>query len=263
MSRSERKQARIERYNELADKAEARSSAAFNRSTSIVSCIPAGQPILVGHHSEGRHRRTLDRSWDALGESVRESDKADYFRRKAEAAENNNAIYTEDEDAEERLVEKIANLEKLQQAMKERNKVVKSKKLTDAEKIVRLVEMGMTETNAQELLKPDYCGRIGYPAYALTNNNATIRNAKKRLESVQRLKSMGRKEYEVNGVRVVENPQENRFQIVFGYKPSEDVRKELKRSGYRWSPHNECWQCYLKRWNMDAGKRILESLSTQ
>lgn len=263
MSRSEKKQNRIDRYKKLAEKAESRSMTAFNRSTNIVSGIPAGQPILVGHHSERRHRLALDRSWNSLGESVRESEKADYYRRKAEAAENNNAIYTEDEDAEERLVEKIANLEKLQQAMKDRNKVIKSKKLTDAEKIVRLVEMGMTETNAQELLEPDYCGRVGYPSYALTNNNATIRNAQKRLENVRRLKTLERKEYQVNGIRVVENPQENRFQIFFGYKPSEEVRKKLKNYGYRWSPQNVCWQCYLKRYSIDAGKRILESISNQ
>ena len=54
-----------------------------------------------------------------MGKSVHESEKADYYRRKAEAAENNNAIYTEDDDSVERLEEKIARLKKLQQAMKD------------------------------------------------------------------------------------------------------------------------------------------------
>ena len=102
-SRSERKQNRIDRYNELARKAETKSIEAFEHSNSIVKCIPMGQPILVGHHSEKRHRRDLDKSWNALGKSVQESEKAEYYRQKAEAAENNNAIYTEDEDSVERL----------------------------------------------------------------------------------------------------------------------------------------------------------------
>ena len=51
-SRSERKQNRIDRYNELARKAETKSIEAFEHSNSIVKCIPMGQPILVGHHSE-------------------------------------------------------------------------------------------------------------------------------------------------------------------------------------------------------------------
>ena len=192
-SRSERKQNRIDRYNELARKAETKSIEAFEHSNSIVKCIPMGQPILVGHHSEKRHRRDLDKSWNALGKSVQESEKAEYYRQKAEAAENNNAIYTEDEDSVERLEEKIARLEKLQQAMKDRNKIVRDKKLTEEEKIAkllslirqmcirdRLIETGMTEKAAQGLIVPDVCNDIGYAACYLTNNSATIRNAKKR-----------------------------------------------------------------------------------
>ena len=91
-TRSERKQNRIDRYNELARKAETKSIEAFEHSNSIVKCIPMGQPILVGHHSEKRHRRDLDKSWNAMGKSVQESEKAEYYRKKAEAAENNNAI---------------------------------------------------------------------------------------------------------------------------------------------------------------------------
>ena len=244
-SRSERKQNRIDRYNELARKAETKSIEAFEHSNSIVKCIPMGQPILVGHHSEKRHRRDLDKSWNALGKSVQE---------------NNNAIYTEDEDSVERLEEKIARLEKLQQAMKDRNKIVRDKKLTEEEKIAKLIETGMTEKAAQGLIVPDVCNDIGYAACYLTNNSATIRNAKKRLERVKRLKSQEEKTYEVNGIRVVENPQENRFQIFFVKKPAEEIRQKLHRVGYRYSYGNGCWQCYLKRWNIEAGKQILMSL---
>lgn len=178
-TRSERKQNRIDRYNELARKAETKSIEAFEHSNSIVKCIPMGQPILVGHHSEKRHRRDLDKSWNAMGKSVQESEKAEYYRKKAEAAENNNAIYTEDEDSVERLEEKIARPEKLQQAMKDRNKIVRDKKLTEEEKIAKLIETGMTEKAAQGLIVPDVCNDIGYAACYLTNNSATIRNAKK------------------------------------------------------------------------------------
>ena len=79
-TRSERKQNRIDRYNELARKAETKSIEAFEHSNSIVKCIPMGQPILVGHHSEKRHRRDLDKSWNAMGKSVQESEKAEYYR---------------------------------------------------------------------------------------------------------------------------------------------------------------------------------------
>ena len=48
------------------------------------------------------------------------------------------------------------------------------------EKIAKLIETGMTEKAAQGLIVPDVCNDIGYAACYLTNNSATIRNAKKR-----------------------------------------------------------------------------------
>ena len=124
MNRKEKQQARKEHYEELAEKANARSAQAFERSHKMVEHIPLGQPILVGHYSERGHRRLLDRSWNKMGESVKESEKADYYRRKAEAAANNDAIYTGDDDAEERLREKIAGLETAQEQMKAANRAL-------------------------------------------------------------------------------------------------------------------------------------------
>lgn len=259
---NEKKQNRIDRFKELAWKAEQKSQAAFERSSKMVEGIPAGQPILVGHHSEKRHRSVLERSWNAVEQSVKEQEKAEYYRRKAEAAENNNAIYTEDEDSVKRLEEKIAAHEKLQLSMKDRNKIVR-KKITDDEKVAELVKTGMKESVARALLVPDFCGRIGYPICTLTNNNAVIRNAKKRLEQVKQLKAQERKEYDVNGAHIVENPQENRFQIYFRKKPAENIRQSLHHAGYRYSYENGCWQCYMKRWNIEAGKKILLSIGEE
>lgn len=56
---NERKQARINRYRELAEKNHAAASAQHEESRQMMSAIPMGQPILVGHHSEARDRRYL------------------------------------------------------------------------------------------------------------------------------------------------------------------------------------------------------------
>lgn len=255
MTREEKRQARIDYYKERATQATGRSNAAYERSNSAVSDIPFGQSILVGHHSERGHRSALARSHASMDKMVEESRKAEYYQHKAEAAENNHAIYTEDENAIERLEEKITNLTKIQEQMKAANKIVRSKKLTDIEKIDRLVlELEIKKESAQTIV-PN-----GFSDYSLTNNNAVIRNAKKRLEQIKILREKQDKEYEVNGVKVIENYTENRFQIFFGYKPEEEVRKNLKNAGYRWSPSNECWQCYMKRWAMEQGKSILEAI---
>lgn len=80
----ERARAKAERYEELADKAYERSNAAFERSNAAVKDIPFGQPILVGHHSEGKHRAALKRSDQAMRKSVDEMHKAEAHESKAE-----------------------------------------------------------------------------------------------------------------------------------------------------------------------------------
>lgn len=82
----ERAAERSDRYDARADKAEELSTRLGDYSRSIIAGIPAGQPILVGHHSEKRHRRALDRSWNVLGKAVEASKKAEYYTRRAETA---------------------------------------------------------------------------------------------------------------------------------------------------------------------------------
>ena len=62
MTRRERMENRIERSETWAASAEAKSSSHFNTAHQLVAAIPMGQPVLVGHHSENRHRRALERS---------------------------------------------------------------------------------------------------------------------------------------------------------------------------------------------------------
>lgn len=83
----EKAEARAERMSERADKAESNSTAAYNRAHEIGSFIPFGQPILVGHHSEGKHRRDLDKIDNAMRKSCEEDDKAKYYQDRAKSAE--------------------------------------------------------------------------------------------------------------------------------------------------------------------------------
>jgi hypothetical protein len=71
----ERSKDRAERHREYADNAAKRSEGCMNSAHQILDIIPPGQPILVGHHSEGRHRRDLARV-DRYFEKAREEDKA-------------------------------------------------------------------------------------------------------------------------------------------------------------------------------------------
>lgn len=80
----ERARAKAERYGAIADKASEKSDMYFQKSQDAVAGIPFGQPILVGHHSEGRHRADIRRSDNAMRHSVEEADKAKEYNGKAE-----------------------------------------------------------------------------------------------------------------------------------------------------------------------------------
>ena len=74
----ERKQARIDRYREKAERARQESKELSRESISMLEHIPPGQPILVGHHSERGHRKLLERSDRKMEQSIAASEKAAY-----------------------------------------------------------------------------------------------------------------------------------------------------------------------------------------
>jgi len=78
---------RIERFTSRAAAAEHRADGRRKTATSIVGQIPLGQPVLVGHHSEGRHRRALERSDQHMRKALEESRKAEYWQNRARGSE--------------------------------------------------------------------------------------------------------------------------------------------------------------------------------
>lgn len=231
--------ARIERMRERAERAEKAADSLYSSARSMASVIPFGQPILVGHHSEGRDRKYRARITSKFEKSFETQDKAKYYAQKAEAAENSTAISSDDPEAVVKLREKIAKAEKEQNLMKAANKLLKSKKGPKREELHKL---GLTDANIDNLLQPDFCGRIGFPDYAIKNNNANIRRMKERLATLEAKSQDEESETEINGVKIVENVDENRCQVFFDGKPAENVRSYLKSNGFRWSPYNGCWQ---------------------
>jgi hypothetical protein len=109
----ERRLAKAERLREWADKREAKASAAFEQAHSMSEAIPFGQPILVGHYSEGRDRRYRDRILTTGLRGVEHSRKAEEMNRRADNIEAaaDRAVYSDDPDAVDRLRERIAELE--------------------------------------------------------------------------------------------------------------------------------------------------------
>lgn len=163
-------------------------------------------------------------------------------------------IRSNDEKAIEKLEYKIADLKELQERMKSANRAVRLKDTEHGDDLLR--EMGFSEDAIRQLREPDFCGRIGYPSFLLTNNNANIHRLEERLESLKSVKKQGTAETEYNGFRVVENTEAMRYQILFDEKPDADVRSILKSNGFKWAPSQSAWQRQITT----AGKYALDKV---
>ena len=105
----ERQEYKKEMYQERAEKADKRSQSHYEKHRNIASVIPMGQPILIGHHSEKKHRNDLKRI-----------DKADYYRNKVDNIDNSKVISSDDPQAIEKLQARIEELEKAKEEVKAR-----------------------------------------------------------------------------------------------------------------------------------------------
>ena len=112
--RRERLERKLEQRKEWAEKAKAASQAESEKAFAAIAGISPGQPILVDHHSAGRHRAALRRHDSAMHRCVERGKMAEHLEEKAEglAAQLNHDIYSVDPDALEALEEKIAILER-------------------------------------------------------------------------------------------------------------------------------------------------------
>lgn len=243
---------------------------------------PFGQPILVGHHSEKRHRKYIERFGQAVEKSILLEKKADYHAEKIENIENPHAISSDDPEAVQKLKEKLAGIEARIEAVKEHNKKAASfvhlslfpghyrgdckdyvftntnghykryatindntKEITWLIKSVKPAIRAMIENYAKtgkleqtELTDDQKC----FDPYVLQNLNGNKTRVKDRIAYLEKLAQVKPVEESNNGITYQVDTSENRVKIFFPGKPSDEIRTKLKRSGWRWSPFNGCWQ---------------------
>lgn len=173
-----------------------------------------------------------------------------------------NIIKSGDADALEQLQKKLEKAEALQTEMKAVNAYYRKHKTLKGYK-------DYTDERATELdkaIKESMYG-VPFPPYALTNNNAKIRNTKARIKQLERLKEVAetateqsKDEYKTDLFEVIENAEIMRLQLKFEDKPDADTRTVLKRHGFKWSPKNGVWQRQLTNNAKYALQNIIKEL---
>lgn len=167
-------------------------------------------------------------------------------------------IKSGDEKAVEKLEEKLESLKELQESMKAANKAIRMKDKKKGDEKLR--DMGYSDEQIRELRQPDFCGRIGFPGYALQNNNANIHRVEERLKSLKAAKEKGTQETENEFFKIVRNTEIMRLQIIFEGKPEPEVRELLKSNGFRWAPSQSAWQRNLNRNSEYSLQKVIEGM---
>lgn len=257
----ENKNQRINKANAKAAKLKQQSASLQTQADQLLSAIPPGQPILIGHHSEKKDRNYRDKIHNKFRQANEAWKKAVYYDQVALAAAQNTAISSDDPQAIEKLQQRIADLQSWQQFMKQANQCIRKK---DKDTFLQCPN---TSPALWELLNTTDCmGDKGYPPYKLSNNNQNIKRLEARLQSLQKVLPV-EKEKTVNGITIVLNEEANRVQLVFPAKPAENVRHALKKHGFRFSYTESAWQRHLNTAGMQAAdyfcNTVYPSLSNQ
>jgi hypothetical protein len=247
--------AKRERFSELASQNAAKSTNEVTRAIDMVHGLPAGQPILVGHHSERSHRALLSRSDNAMKRGIEADKKADYYQERA-ASVGTAGISSDDPDALPKLIEQRDKRVSLQNHMKAVNKALRSNDSDSA-----LKALGLTDKQIEQINTPNTFGDKGYARFELTNNNANIRRLNKRIEELQALYSTDLPTLENDEVAI--EWEQGRAMINFkGGKPSDEARTLAKKAGFRWSRYQSRWTRKLNQRTIFEAKRVFNELNS-
>lgn len=259
-SYEEKQEARRQRYLDRAEKAQQEYENLHKEAHQMAQLIPFGQPILVGHHSEGRDRRYRGRIHDKFGKAFAALDKSKHYEEKA-ASVGTGGISSDDPDALQKLREKLIGLQRNHEHMKAANRAIRLSK-TEEQRIIALTAIGFTEEQARELIKPDCMGYVGYAPFSLANSNANINSTKKRIAELEAQEQRKDKKEETELYTYREDTAENRVMFEFDGKPSLEVRNVLKRHGFKWSPRRLAWVRYLNNNGLYAAQEVRKQLDT-
>ena len=120
LNSQQRAQNKADKLEGYAANAEKRATAYYEASNEGREFLALGEPIKVGHHSERRHRKLIERNWARMGKCVEESEKAkEYERRAAYWAERANKIDLSMPDSLEYFEEELRKAKEYHQKLKD------------------------------------------------------------------------------------------------------------------------------------------------
>jgi hypothetical protein len=230
--RQEARRARLERAAERAGE-EARER--FSGARRSVDGIPSGQPILIGHHSERRHRGALAKHDRHMRAGLDAEQRAHTLAARAEAV-GTGGISSDDPEAVAKLEDKRTDLERTRDRMKAINAAYRKR---DAGALASLGAPALDVLDAQVATAYSW-EKQPYPKWQLANLGARIRDAAKRageLALIPAHQAEGASEPRTFGALVVlTDPAELRVLIRSPHKLPRPAYQLVRGVGFVWSP---------------------------
>lgn len=236
MTRRERLEAKLVKRAEWADKANKRAEQRWEASRRAVEHIPLGQPILVGHHSEARHRRDLERSRNNAFKACEEHDLARHHAAKADGLERQleTCIFHDDDNAVSQLEQKLAGLQARRERLRELNKRIRAAVkagMPDG----WLSQLGATEDEIKEIQSNARCwGSPMWGSYKFSNLGGQIKQVQSRIEDVKRRAERTARAEAAGGVCIAETA-EGWAQVTFAERPERSIIQALKEARFHFS----------------------------
>lgn len=252
---AEKRPDEAERAYRLAERYSKKMSEYYNKESSIGMMCPSVLISGAGNFPTKKKERQVA-AWERNHQFY--NDIQGIIRKIEGILYGNEIIKSDDERAIEKLEEKLADMKNLQERMKAANKAIRMKDTEDGDDQLR--ELGYSEAGIKELRNPDFCGRVGYPSYELTNNNANIHRIEERIKRLKAVKEKGSSEQEYKTFKAAENTEAMRYQIIFEGKPDEEIRTLLKSNGFKWAPSQGAWQRQITGNGKRAFNRVVEKL---
>ncbi|WP_437802503.1 DUF3560 domain-containing protein [Sorangium sp. So ce693] len=236
----EKRRERIERMKGRAARERRRAESTYQRARQLGEVIPLGQPILVGHHSEGRDRRYRDKIRRTYDEAFKGMNRAEELERRAAAAERNTAISSDDPDAIVKLKAKREALEEVRALLPQAQKVLKTSKDRNAARAA-LAALGFAPVYITRLTPDPPLDRWAVSTVR-QNTTGELTRLRRRIEELEQRAAAPRPAAAQFGdARIYE--EDNRVRIRFeDGKPPKALRERLGGHGFRWAPSIQVWQ---------------------
>lgn len=239
MTRRERLERKLEKRKLWQESRKRQAEEHFKKADQATAGIPFGQPILVGHHSERRHRAAIERGQANGFAGVADLKMADTHASKAAGIEAalDSSVFSDDVDAVEQLEQRIKDNEAKAERYTAINKAWRKCKGDVAAMVATgLVGQALAESMKRTMeLCPWHPTPMGLD---LTSVRASIRRDKKRIESINNANAILKIASDAGGVEIKEKSNGYCY-VIFAEKPDYSLITDLKNAGFHWS--RPCW----------------------